>query len=244
MWYNVIIRGGKTMNFEETNIQNLQELKSGLLKENDKIQRLQIFAKGDKVGIEHLEEIENMSTEDTIGANYYLAQYLSQFTNGITPGELVEENESKLLENQFMKDFLPFLTAKSKNVQEISNEIDRVHYFYEAEELRAVLAAEMANDNLKEIVDKLARLSMKKLVNKQPLSEKDYGFIVYKIALWIGDFLDYSKYNMLYLGLYHELSQGKNFGSFAESYLKDMVLSKGLVDSRFYPENETKSTKR
>lgn len=226
------------MNFEETNVQDLQELKSGLL---DKIQRLQTFSKEDKSGIKHLEEVENMSTEDTIGANYYLAQYLYQFTNGITPGKLVEENESKLLENQFMKAFSPFLTAKSKKVQELANEINSVRYEHEYKRLKPGLIEEIANDNLKEIVDKLAGLSMKKLVNKQPLSEKDYGFIVYRIALWIGNFLDYSKYNMLYLGLYHELSQGKNFGSFAESYLKDMALSTGLVDSRFYPENETET---
>lgn len=68
--------------------------------------------------------------------------------------------------------------------------------------------------------------------------------ILTKIALFIGDFGNIPEYNMLYLGLYHELSQDKDYGTYAEKYLKEMVLKKGLVDSRFYPEDENSSIKR
>ena len=234
------------MDFEKTNIQKLQELKSGLLKKSDKIQRLEIFAKGDKVGIEKLEEIENMSTEDTIGANYYLAQYLSQYLNG----RKMDENQTNYtdkqnkLEKEFMEQFLPFI---SKQGIEINNFYSELCYYpnYGAGAFRnKSKIIETFDQSLKSIVDKLADISFNKIANKQQISEKDYGIILTKIALFIGDFVNIAEYNMLYLGLYHELSQDKDYGTYAEKYLKEMVLKQGLVDSRFYPEDENRSKKK
>lgn len=249
------------MNFEESNIQNLQELKSGLLKENDKIQRLKTFANGDKAGIEHLEEVENMSNEDTIGANYYLAQYLSQYISSHRKSDeqIDYEKEQSKLERDFMEQLLPFLSKQKAEMNNFYSESKRPYETFDEfkksiqDSLDEGLYPQVFVDyigkltfdqSLKNVVDKLADISFKKIANNVQITEKDYAFIITKIALFIGDFTNLPKYNMLYLGLCHELSQGKDYGTFAESYLREKVLSEGLVDSKFYPEDETNSMKR
>ena len=94
------------------------------------------------------------------------------------------------------------------------------------------------NFELKDIVNKLANISMNKIANKQNLTEKEYGYLIYRIALNEGDFLDAKNYYKLYVGLYHELSSNQNFGSFAENYLNEKIKNSGIAD-KYFPEEDT-----
>ena len=203
-----------------------------------------------------------MSNSKTIGANYYLAEFLSQYLHGIKLDEdqINYTDEQNKLEKEFMEHFLPFISKQGLETKKyyegyewskwnFENSSEYIKYIQnwwlrDNTDYPEFIGKLTFDQSLKSIVDKLADISFHKIANKQQISEKDYGFILTKIALFIGDFVNIQEYNMLYLGLYHELSQGKDYGTYAEVYLKEMVLKKGLVDSRFYPKDENKSIKR
>ncbi len=99
--------------------------------------------------------------------------------------------------------------------------------FYEYYKFMAQASA--SNIEIKKIVDALAEISMIKIVNKQPISERDYGYIINKIALYIGNQFS-QEYHMLYIGLFHEITQSHNYGDTAEKYLNDMLRKKCIID--------------
>ena len=187
-----------------------------------------------------LNNIIKSSSPNNIGANYYLTCYLSDFLqNQPSIDDYTAEEQS--LENEFIKNIIPHLSQ-----QVMSTEVRKKHdsrmiepdYVGFPEYYKFMADASLSNTKIKNIVDKLAEISLMKIANKQPINEKDYGYIINKIALFIGDQFSY-EYQLLYIGLFHELTQSHNYGETAEKYLNTLLRKKCVINDGLIGEGLT-----
>lgn len=190
------------------------------------------------------DEIVKAVGDSNPGVTYYLTQYLK--FNPVETANVDYEQMELQLEKQYMDSVLPFISKNSNLIRVEQSNIDLSKKGATDDWLNRFSGAMFMSDpELINIVGKLSSIGLNKIANKQPLSGKEYGFILYNIALREGDFLDSKNYNMLYLGLYHELSSNQNFGSFAEQYLNEKVKKMGVADKYFLDEDpENKSIRR
>ncbi|MBP5683684.1 MAG: hypothetical protein J6X02_00325, partial [Bacilli bacterium] len=101
--------------------------------------------------------------------------------------------------------------------------------YYSEDALEFMANASLISAMTKSKIDQLAQISMQKIVNDYPISEKDYGYIINKIALFIGQPLS-AAYNRLLFGITQELISSNNYGDTAEKYLNDMLRQKSFID--------------
>lgn len=227
---------------ENEDIKNLVELKKQILndrqnkKEKEQVDRLAFFATE-----KSKKEIEQISDSKTIGSNHFLSQYLPLYLKSMKPSATPIDftNEEQKLENEFMDKMLPFL-VKQTLVMEANDSFQpenesgyNVGWAYK-------LGIATMDNTLQKIIIERAEISLQKIVDKQMISSKDYGFIITKIALYEGNCLNLSEYNMLYFSLYQELTKNHGFGSYADEYLKRMLVKNVVYhyDSKFFPEDQ------
>ena len=206
--------------------------------------------------IENIEYVSEISDSKTIGSNFYLSQYLPDFITHIKKDNIYIDYslEERKLEKEFMDSMLPIFIGQAQiQMSEKNTWINREcniksyglfdYYGIFPEQLSKITSL---GQTLQAAINNRAFIALKKLVNDQSISERDYGFIITKIALWVGNSVDVSEYNKLYLGLYHELSQNREIGSYADKYLAKMAFETGwFSDENLFPkENDKKTAKR
>ena len=176
---------------------------------------------------ERLKSIIESSNPENIGTNYYLTIMLKdflpkQYSKLDDKNELVLEKEFlEMVNNVFYSQIMnKSMSKKVKALQE---------GFYAEDALEFMANASLISAITKSKIDQLAQISMQKIVNDYPISEKDYGYIINKIALFIGQPLS-AEYNKLLFGITQELISSNNYGNTAEKYLNDMLRQRSFID--------------
>ncbi len=221
---------------------------------NDKNAKLQFIESinehSNKMSVEDI--VEN-STPTTIGANYYLAKYLPEYFRIYKPDDIPAEYDMSEdeLETLFMESIIPLLSTQAIKLNKgyeklISSSHEYNIYNYLEQDFPESLME--ADRRLRGIVDLLAAKAIRKLVSKKPITEKEYGYIVTKFALYVGDFFNVVEYNMLYIGLLHEMNQKHGYGDYSQSYLNKLLARHCIIDPKYIetgdePDVYTRKTK-
>lgn len=192
---------------------------------------------------------ENFDINNT-GAVYYLINYLPEFFKGYKQNEIEADyvNGQLTLENEFREMIIPNLMEQRSYDEERKKHENGYCYLGEGGHYFEYMAKlTLSRVKLKSIIDKLASISLQKIADKKPITTRDYGYIINKIALYVGDFNE-NDYNMLFVGFLHEITTGENYGSCAEKYLNDTLRKTAIISEELIGEGlsceDSKKTKR